>query len=81
MVELIYKFEDNFPNHLVQYLKPMDYFKNTKVIIGLHDEVLDAHQTKAFFEMYDYNNPNHIEITLVEDDHRISKFDEILAEF
>lgn len=81
MVELIYKFEDNFPNHLVQYLKPMDYFKNTKVIIGLHDEVLDAHQTKAFFEMYDYNNPNDIEITLVEDDHRISKFDKFLAEF
>ena len=81
MVELMFKYEDNFPNHLVQYLKPMDSFSQTKVIIGLQDEVLDAHQTKAFFEMYDYNNPNQIEIKLVEDDHRISKFNELLEDF
>lgn len=81
MIELMYKFEDNFPNHLVQYLSPMDTFSNTKVIIGLKDEVLDAHQTKAFFEMYDYNNPNKIEITLVEDDHRISNFHKLLVDF
>lgn len=80
MVELMYKFEDNFPNHLVQYLKPMNYFMNTKVIIGLQDEILDAHQIKAFFEMYDYNNPNRIEIILVEDDHRISKFNDLLGD-
>lgn len=81
LVELMFKYEDNFPSHLVSYLKPMNKFHHTKVIIGLHDEVLDAHQTKAFFEMYDYNNPNQIEITLVEQDHRISNFSELIGDF
>lgn len=78
LVELMYKYEDNFPNHLIQYLQPMNTFSETKVIIGLQDEVLNANQTRAHFEMYDFNHPNQIEIILVEDDHRISNFIELL---
>lgn len=81
LVELMYKYEDNFPKHLVSYLKPMDKFTCTKVIIGLHDEVLNAEQTKAHFEIYDYNNPNELEIFLVEQDHRISNFGELIGDF
>ena len=81
LVELMYKYEDNFPQHLVTYLKPMNHFVNTKVIIGLQDEVLNANQTRAHFEMYDFNHPNTIEIVLVEDDHRISNFATLLEDF
>lgn len=80
MVELMYKYEDNFPNHLIQYLQPMNHFENTKVIIGLQDEVLNATQTRAHFEMYDFNHPGKVEIILVTDDHRISNFIELMPQ-
>lgn len=80
LVELMHKYEDNFPSHLIQYLKPLNQFSYTKVIIGLHDEVLNAHQTKAHFELYDFNHPNQVEIILVQDDHRISNFSEIMPQ-
>jgi len=77
-VEIMYKYEDNFPKHLLQYLKPMNHFIRTKVIIGLQDEVLNANQTRAHFEMYDFNHPGNVEIILVKDDHRISNFSEVM---
>lgn len=80
LVELSYKYEDNFPQHLVKYLKSMNQFTNTKVILSLQDEVLNTKQAKTFFELYDYNNPNQIEIKLIDDDHRISHFNIILEE-
>lgn len=80
LVELMHKYEDNFPQHLVSFLKPMNDFKQTKVIIGLNDEVINSHQSRAHFEIYDNNNPNQIELIIVEDDHRISNFNNLLQE-
>lgn len=79
LIEVAYKYEDNLPHNLIKYIKPMLCISNTKVIIGMQDEILNAIQSRAFFEIYDYNNPNELEIIIVEDDHRISNFQAILT--
>lgn len=79
LIELAYKYEDNIPQNLIKYIKPMLFLTKTKVIIGMQDEVLNAIQSRAFFEMYDFNHPNEIEIIIVNDDHRISNFQEVLS--
>ncbi len=80
LLDLAYKYEDNFPNHLVKFIKPMDQFINTTVLISSQDEILDTIKIQSFFQDYDKNNPNQVVIKMVESDHRISNFDEVFPD-
>ena len=74
LVETTHLYENNMPVVFSKYIKPFDVLFNTKVLIGLQDEVINPHQNKGFFELYNYNNSDKVEIITVDDDHRISKF-------
>lgn len=79
LVEVSHLYENNMPQVFAQYIKTFDKIYNTKVIIGLQDEIINPQQSKGFFELYDYNNPNQLEIIVVDDDHRISNFNKLIA--
>ena len=79
LVETTHLYENNMPVVFSKYIKSFDQIFNTKVIIGLQDEIINPHQNKGFFELYDYNHPNQLEIIAIDDDHRISNFNQIIA--
>lgn len=79
LVDATHLYENNMPHVFSKYIKPMDPIFNTKVVIGLQDEIINPHQNKGFFEIYDYNHPNQLEIIVVDDDHRVSKFNQLIA--
>ena len=81
LVDLAYKYEDNFPQHLIKYLKSMDEFINTTVFISSQDEVLDANQINSFFDKYNNVNSNQVDIKMVDADHRISNFEMLITDF
>lgn len=78
LLDLMHKYDDNFPNNLERFLKPMSSFTNTSVIISLKDEVLNSILVKTFFEKYNEDNIDPVEIIFVESDHRITNFDVLL---
>ena len=79
LVDVSLKYVDNFPDNLAKYLVDMNRFENTKVIIGIHDEVLNAEKSKEFFEIQQTIFPHQIEIIEVDDNHRIEKFETLLT--
>lgn len=79
LVDITHLYENNIPHVFSRYIKPIDTLFNTKVVIGLQDEIINPHQNKGFFELYDYNYPNQLEIIVVDDDHRISNFKQLIA--
>jgi len=79
LVDIAFKYEANFPENLTPFLAIMNRFDNTKVFLGIHDEVLNAEKTKEFFEIQQKNFPNQIEIIEIEDNHRIVNFESLLT--
>ena len=79
MIDVSFKYEDNFPENLAKYLVDMNRFENTKVFLGVHDEVLDVTKSIDFFEVQQNIFPDQIEIIEIDDDHRIKNFDSLLT--
>ena len=79
LIDISFKYEDNFPENLAKYLVDMNRFENTKVFLGVHDEVLDVTKSIDFFEVQQNIFPDQIEIIEIDDDHRIKNFDSLLT--
>lgn len=78
LIDITFKFLDDFPSQLSSYLVPMNIFVNTKVFLGMKDEVLDAYKSKKFFEIQQKSFINQIDIIEVEDGHRLDNFSSLL---
>ncbi|MEG1200103.1 MAG: hypothetical protein RSD53_11965, partial [Algoriella sp.] len=79
LIDISFKYENNFPENLTKYLADMNRFENTKVFLGVHDEVLDVKKSIDFFDVQQRISPDQIEIIEVDDNHRIKNFDSLLT--
>ena len=79
LIDISFKYENNFPENLTKYLVDMNRFENTKVFLGVHDEVLDVKKSIDFFDVQQRISPDQIEIIEVDDNHRIKNFDSLLT--